>query len=259
MNHSFLDQYSDRNSLIHRLDPRTKLVTSFLFITVLVVLPADSWIAYGLCALLLAVSVAFSRLPLGYVLKRSLIIIPFVLLVTIFIPFFKEGEIAGSYSVGGLELTVTTDGLAILRNILIKAWLSVLSLILLTNTTPMSALLKALEKLHLPLVMVLLLSFMYRYIFVLVDEVMRLKRARDSRNFGGSNWWKIKITARMIGTLFLRSYERGERVYAAMVARGYDGHSHIVENKLSYKQIDAYYSISAGLLVATASLVGFVV
>lgn len=259
MNHSYLDQYSDRDSLIHRLDPRTKLITCFLFIGALVLLPADSWLAYGICALLLAVSLFLSRLPLGYVLKRSLVIIPFVLMVTIFIPFFKEGEIAGSYSIGGLELTVTADGLAVFRNIMAKAWLSVLNLIILTATTPMPSLLKALEKLRMPRVMVMLLSFMYRYIFVLTDEVMRLKRARDSRNFGGSNWWQIKTVGRMISTLFLRSYERGERVYAAMLARGYDGHSRTAESSLSYRQRDAYYGVGAGLVIISAGLLGFII
>jgi cobalt/nickel transport system permease protein len=110
-----------------------------------------------------------------------------------------------------------------------------------------------------PRVMVMLLSFMYRYIFVLTDEAMRLKRARDSRNFGGSNWWQIKTVGRMISTLFLRSYERGERVYVAMLARGYDGHSRTAESSLSYRQRDAYYGVGAGLVIISAGLLGFVI
>jgi len=84
-------------------------------------------------------------------------------------------------------------------------------------------LLKGLEQLRVPLVLIMILSFMYRYIFVLTDDIMRMKQARDSRNFGGSRMWQLKTLGNMIGTLFVRSYERGERVYSAMLARGYDG------------------------------------
>ncbi|MEW6188716.1 MAG: energy-coupling factor transporter transmembrane component T [Actinomycetota bacterium] len=86
------------------------------------------------------------------------------------------------------------------------------------------------EKLKIPKVMILILSFMYRYIFVLVDEVMRMKRARDSRNFGGHKTWQIKTIGNMIGTLFMRTYERAERVYVAMVSRGFSGEIKTLDN-----------------------------
>ena len=94
-----------------------------------------------------------------------------------------------------------------------------------------------------PWVMVMLLSFMYRYIFLLTDEVMRMKQARDSRNFGGKRLWQIRTIGNMIGTLFIRSYERGERVYVAMLARGFDGQTRTL-NTLNFRQADAYFGIS---------------
>ena len=139
-------------------------------------------------------------------------------------------------------------------NILVKAWLSILSLILLTSTTKLSNLLKGLEQLRLPRVMVMILSFMYRYLFVLVDEVMRMRQARDSRNFGGGRLWQIRTIGNMIGTLFIRSYERGERVYAAMVARGFDGQTRTLESS-SFRQLDAYFGISFGLVLILARVV----
>ncbi len=253
MKHGFLDQYSDRDSIIARLDPRAKFVTTLFFILAVVLTPPDSWLAYALYFALMATMLLLSRVPVFYVFKRSLVIMPFVLLVAIFIPFFKEGEVAGSYNIWLWQVSVTYSGLQVLWNILVKAWLSVLSLILLTSTTKLTQLLKGLEQLRLPKVMVMLLSFMYRYLFVLVDEVMRLKQARDSRNFGGRRLWQIRTIGNMIGTLFIRSYERGERVYAAMVARGFDGRSRTLD-RLHFRRADACFAIGLSLVLVFISL-----
>ena len=254
MKHSFLDHYSDRDSIIHRLDPRTKLVTTLFFILAVVLTPPDRWPAFALYFVLVATLLLLSRLPVLHVLKRSLVIIPFVVLIAIFIPFFKEGEVAGSYNIWLWQISVTYSGLQVFWNILVKAWLSILSLILLTSTTKFSNLLRGLEKLRLPGVMVMLLSFMYRYLFVLVDEVMRMRQARDSRNFGGGRLRQLRTTGNMIGTLFIRSYERGERVYAAMVARGFDGQTRMLGSS-NFRQQDAFFGLSFGLVLALAMVV----
>jgi len=251
MKHSFLDRYSDRDSVVHRLDPRGKLVVTFAFIAAVVLTPFGSWLAYGLYFAIIAALIALSRLPVSHFIKRSLVIIPFVLLVAAFVPFFKEGEVAFSFNIWAWHLSVTHSGLQLLSSILAKAWLSILSLILLTSTTSFTKILKGLEQLRMPKVIVMIMSFMYRYIFLLTDEVMRMKQARDSRNFGGGRkLWQIGTVGNMIGTLFIRSYERGERVYASMVARGFDGHSRTLE-RLYFSQRDAVFvAILSTALVA---------
>ena len=254
MKHSFIDQYSDGNSLLHRLDPRTKFIVTILFILAVVLTPPDSWLAFGLFFAIIAVLLLFSRLPALHVLKRSLVIMPFVVLIAIFIPFFKQGEVAGSYNVWLWQVNVTYSGLQVLVNIIIKSLLSILSLILLTSTTRVPDLLKGLERLRMPSSMVMVLSFMYRYIFVLVDEVLRMKQARDSRNYGGRRLWQLRTIGSMIGTLFIRSYERGERVYAAMVARGFDGQTRTL-SQLQLKPLDAYFGIILGLVIIAISVV----
>ena len=251
MKHSFLDQYSEGNSLIHRLDPRTKLITTLCFILVVVLTPMSRWEAFALYFVMVATLIIISRVPVLYVLKRSLVIIPFVLLIAIFIPFFKGGEVAGSYNIGFWEVTVTHSGIQLFLNILAKAWLSILSLILLTATTRFSSLLRGMEQLRLPRVMVMILSFMYRYIFVLVDEVMRMRQARDSRNLGGGRLRQIRTVGNMIGTLFIRSYERGERVYAAMMARGFDGQARTMASPV-FGQRDLFFVLILGLVLALA-------
>ncbi|MFC1985081.1 energy-coupling factor transporter transmembrane component T family protein, partial [Chloroflexota bacterium] len=91
MKHSFLDQYSDRDSFIHRLDPRTKFITTLLFILAVVLTPPNNWPAFALYFMLIATLLLCSKVPMGYVFKRSLVIMPFVVMIAIFVPFFKEG------------------------------------------------------------------------------------------------------------------------------------------------------------------------
>ena len=252
MKHSFIDQYSDLGSLIHSLDPRTKLITSLALIVAMVLTPVSNWRVFAFYFCLIAALLIISKLPPLYVLKRSLVIFPFVLLIAIFIPFFKQGEVAGSYNIWLWQVSVTYDGLLILANVVVKAWLSILSLILLSATTKFTELLKGLRQLGVPKVIVLILSFMYRYVFVLVDEVMRMRRARDSRNFGGSRLHQLRTIGNMIGTLFIRSYERGERIYAAMLSRGFDSNVRSLR-QLSFKRVDAYFGAAFGLaLIASA-------
>ena len=248
MKHSFIDQYSDLDSFIHRLDPRTKLIASLAFIVAVVLTPANNWRVFAFYFCIVAVLLILSKLPPLYVLRRSLVIFPFVFLIAVFIPFFKEGEIAGSYNIWLWQISVTYSGLFILANVMVKSWLCILGLILLSSTTRLADLLKGLRQLGVPKVMILILSFMYRYIFVLADEVMRMQRARDSRNFGGSRLHQIRTVGNMAGTLFIRSYERGERIYAAMLARGFDGQVRTL-HKLSFRQADAYFSAAFSLVL----------
>ena len=241
MKHSFIDEYSDLDSFIHRLDPRTKLVASLAFIIAVVLTPANNWRVFVFYFCIIAVLLILSKLPPFYILKRSLVIFPFVLLIAIFIPFFKEGEIAGSYNIWLWQVSVTYSGLFILANVIVKAWLCILTLILLSSTTKLAELLKGLRQLGIPRVMILILSFMYRYIFVMADEVMRMQQARDSRNFGGKRLHQMKTIGNMVGTLFIRSYERGERIYAAMLSRGFDGQVRTLQS-LRFRPADAYFS-----------------
>ena len=254
MKHSFLDRYSNLDSFIHRLDPRTKFIITLVFILAVISTPPIRWQVFALYLFFMAALLLLSKLPIFYVLKRSLVVMPFVLMIAIFIPFIKEGEVAGSYNIWLWQVSVTYTGLQVLWNVLIKAWLSILSLIWLTSTTKLPNLLQGLEQLGMPRVMVMILSFMYRYIFVVVDEVMRMRQARDSRDFGGKRLWQLRTIGNMIGTLFIRSYERGERVYAAMLARGFDGHSRTLD-RLNFSQADAYFGISFSLVLILTSVV----
>jgi cobalt/nickel transport system permease protein len=140
----------------------------------------------------------------------------------VFLPFVSEGEVIFQRDLGFIMIEVADMGLGTFIGVLLKSWLSVLALSWLVMSTGFINLVKGLEGLKVPRLFTTLLLFIYRYIFVIFDESVRLRQAMESRSFG-SLWLRVKATGSILGVLFIRSYERGERVYQAMLARGYDG------------------------------------
>jgi cobalt/nickel transport system permease protein len=219
MHHDFIDRYSRLNSPVHSLDPRAKIIALFTLIIVCVITPPNEWWPFCIYAAIVVIIAAASRLPAKYLLTRVLVVLPFVLVVAIFMPFMHKG--GPSYDLG--LFSVSREGLIILWGVAIKALISVSCLILLSATTPFNDLMHGFERLHVPRFFTTTSALMYRYIFVIIDEAERMGRARDSRNFRGQWLWHAGVVGRMAGTLFLRSQERAERVYNAMSSRGFDG------------------------------------
>ncbi len=224
------DRYQNQASLIHRLDPRVKVVVTLLFIIANVMLPDGAWLAFLLTWGLVLLINGLAGLPLTYAFKRSFIALPFAL-AAITVMFTVPGQPLFSITVGPWLLTISYAGLVRFTSIVIRSWLSVQMAILLTATTQFPDLMHALRHLRVPQILVAVVSFTYRYLFVLSDEVLRLMRARESRSArphkgqgGGSFIWRGRVTGYMVGQLFLRSYERSERIYNAMLSRGYTGH-----------------------------------
>lgn len=223
MEHSFLDRYSHLGSIIHNLDARTKVLAFLTLIVVTVLTPPQCWPIFLFHLVLIGTTLIFSRIPVRYVLIRSLIILPFILMVSLFVPFLPAHQPAGGTSLGLGSLSLGRSHLLVFWNIVIKGFIGVLAIILLSSTTPFPRLLEALKKFKVPALLTLLLGFIYRYFFVLLDEVLTVKRAVDSRGYRGRSIWQARTLGRMLGQLFLRTYERGERVYLGMVARGFQG------------------------------------
>jgi len=228
MHHSFIDKFSRGTTFIHRLDPRAK-VLFFLPLVVLVNLTPIGWAPVFVgCGGLLVVLALWARVPIPYLAKRLLIVLPFVLVIVFFLPFMTGGEVVGRFQFRGLEVAVTREGLSTALNVLAKAMLCVFALLLLVSTTRFDHLLRALETLWVPRVILLILGFLYRYLFVLIDEVMHMKRARDARSVNPRRL-QVRAATGLAGVLFLRTYERAERVYQAMVARGFDGEVRVLQ------------------------------
>ena len=171
---------------------------------------------------------AFSGVGLARVFRRSLIALPFILIALPTI-FTKPGIALYEMHLGLFTLTATVEGSEFFASVLIKSWASVTAAVLLTSTTPPLGLLSALRSLKLPAILVSVVMLMYRYLFVLVDEAQRMLRARSARSAaigtgsGGSVVWRAKSAGGMAGSLFIRTLDRSERIYMAMLARGYDG------------------------------------
>jgi cobalt/nickel transport system permease protein len=217
--HDFIDRYSRLESPVHALDPRAKAIALFAVIIACVTTPANVWWPYAIYAAIVLIIANASRLPLSYLLTRMLVVAPFILVVAVCVPFMNGA--APTYDLG--VFTVTHGGLLVLWNVAAKSLISVSCLILLSSTTQFADLMHGFERLHVPRFFTTVAAFMYRYIFIIIDEAERMKRARDSRNFHGRWLWQAKVIGHMVASLFLRSQERAERVYQAMSARGFDG------------------------------------
>ncbi len=227
--HQF-DHYQSGDTAIHQLDPRVKLVITVGFIFSNVLLPDGAWWAFlGAWLVVLAASL-FAGLSPRFLLSRSLVALPFAL-AAVTVIFTLPGEPVLSVKAGPWIITATAPGLVRFTSILLRSWVSIQAAILLTATTTFPDLVHGMRHLHFPTILVAIISFMYRYLFVLADEVLRLLRARESRSAGGLAGqkaggglaWRAGVAGSMAGQLFLRSYERSDRVYQAMLARGYQG------------------------------------
>ncbi|MEV6597661.1 cobalt ECF transporter T component CbiQ [Actinoplanes sp. NPDC051346] len=207
----------NRSSPVHRLAPEVKILAMLLFTIVVVATPREEFAAFGGYALLLAAVAAVARVPALWLAKRAVIELPFVLLA-VFLPFAGHGE-----RVEWLGLSLSVEGLYGAWNIVAKGTLGVLASLLLAASTTMRDLILGLDRLRCPAVFTQIATFMLRYLDILADDARRMRIARLSRGYDPRFLWQVKAFAVSVGSLFLRAYERGERVYLAMVSRGYDG------------------------------------
>jgi cobalt/nickel transport system permease protein len=192
-------------------------VAVLLFVFPVVATPREAFWAYGLYLLLLAVAARLAQIAPWFIVSRLVFETPF-LLFAVFLPFIGQGE---RVEVGGMTLSV--DGLWAAWNIVVKASLGLAASVLLGATTPIAEILHGLEHLRMPRIITAITAFMVRYADVITGEMTRMKIARESRAYNPHWFWQARALAATAATLFIRSYERGERVYLAMLSRGYAG------------------------------------
>ena len=223
-----LDRYLEGRSWFHSADARIKLVMALGFIFATTSIPPGKWIGFAAMLVLVWLAAAISRVGLLRVFLRSLVAIPFILIALPTV-FTKPGIPLFELNLALFTLTGTLEGLDFFLSVLLKSWASVTAAVVLTATTPPLRLLEALRALRVPAILVAIVMLMYRYLFVLVDEAQSLMRARTARSAaigpksGGSLVWRAKSAGGMAGSLFIRTLDRSERIYMAMLARGYDG------------------------------------
>lgn len=204
MKHSFIDRFAELDSPLHALEARTKIVGFTALTAAALMLPPGAGTSFLLFFFLAAVLMGVSQIPLEFIAGRTLVILPFVLLAAIAAPWRDD------------------IGFAWFSALLMRSLLCLIFLVLLTNTTRFTELLRGLRRMGVPRVLVLNLGFLYRYIFVLADEIMRMRLASECRRVGRLPLGReIGLLTSMLGTLLLRSFERAERMYQAMLSRGY--------------------------------------
>ena len=205
------------HSAIHRARPHLKLLALLAFVLVVVATPADAHVLFASYLLVLAGVVAVSRVPPAYLLRRMVVEVPFLVFAAL-LPFVAHGP-----QVEVLGLSVSEPGLVAAGGLAAKGTLGVLASLTLAATTEPRDVLRGLETLRLPAQLVQILGFMIRYLDVVGAEMGRMRVALASRGFDGRDPRHWPVLARTVGALFIRSYERGERVHLAMLSRGYDG------------------------------------
>ncbi len=204
------------HSRVHRLPAECKVIGLVAFVVAVVATPRGAYPAYAVQALALLAVVALSRVPPSYVARRMVVELPFVVFALL-LPFIALGP---TIEVLGFE--VSESGVHAGLTLLAKATLGVVAGLLLAATTEPRDILAGLEG-KLPRQMVEIMAMMIRYLDVATDQVRRMRIARESRGFVAHNPRHWPVLAHSAGALFIRSYERGERVHLAMLARGYTG------------------------------------
>ncbi len=205
------------DSVLHRMPAECKLAGLLAFVLVVVATPPTTYWAFPAYAGLLAGTAAVAGVPARFVGRRMLVEVPFVLFAVL-LPFVARGP-----RVEVLGLSLSSSGLVSAWGILAKATLGVVASILLAATTQQRDLLIGLERLRMPQLLVQIMAFMFRYAELIGAEMHRMRVARESRGFVGRDVRQLPVVAQAAATLFIRSYERGERVHLAMLSRGYTG------------------------------------
>jgi cobalt/nickel transport system permease protein len=245
MHHSQVDRLAAGQGPLHGLDPRVKTLATLGFVVAVALVPASAPARLGAFTLVLLATVLGARLPLGFLLRRLVWVLPFVALPALLLPFTAGGgHVAGFHA-------PTVAGLVAAGVIVAKALLCAGATLVLAATTPMSALLQALRFLRVPATLVSVVGLLYRYLFVLVDEAERMQRARLQR--GGRSLGGARGAAALLGALFLRAHERATQVHRAMLARGLAGEARLASD-LHLHAADLLFATLAAALVLLCAL-----
>ncbi|KRA38127.1 cobalt ABC transporter permease [Nocardioides sp. Root614] len=210
------------HSVVHRAPAHVKILLLLAFVLTVVATPRDWYPVFGGYLVLLLGVVVASRVPLRYLLPRMVLEVPFLVFAAL-IPFVAEGPRVVVPLIGGLDLSLSESGLVAAWGLAVKGTLGVLASLTLAATTEPTEVLRGLQRLRMPDLLVQIMTFMVRYLDVVAADLGRMITAMKSRGVDPRSPRHWPALARTLGALFVRSYERGERVHLAMLSRGYDG------------------------------------
>jgi cobalt/nickel transport system permease protein len=247
MHHHFIDRFAMGNSPIHRLDARAKLIAVLGYTVVLISFDRYRIVELVPMAVFPLALLWFGRIPVSFALRRVVMLSPFILMLAIMSPIYDKAPHDASF--GPWHFAVVGGWLTAI-NIAIKFALGVLAMTALMCGTPFALLLEALRRMRMPQIVVMQLGFLYRYLFLLLDEAMRVRRARDFRGAAlAPVSRRLAAMGGVIGMLFLRTLDRSQRVQLAMSARGYRGEPHSL-NRLRFTTADAGFIFTTIIYLA---------
>lgn len=214
MKHSYIDKYSNLESPVHRLDPRLKLIACFAAIFIIVSAPRYRFIDYGLFLPAVLVLIPLSKVPLAFILKKCLFVLPLILAAGVLLPLSSGYTSLEEFRDYNFNLPLS---------LVMKSLAALMLLILLTSTERFDNLLHALRRLKMPAVIVQISALLYRYSFIFLDEILKTTRARISRTPGRIRGNPFRVYGNQVAIIFIRSWDRAHIVHQAMLSRGFTG------------------------------------
>lgn len=241
--------YVHGHTRVHHLAPHVKVAATVAFVLAVALTPRTTLWPYAVDAVVLLAVVRAARLPLRFVATRAAVVLPF-LGVAVLIPFVATGE-----RVDVLGVPVSEEGLRSAGHIAAKALLGVGTSVVLAATTELPRILAGLDRLRVPPVLTQIAGFMLRYLEVVAGELRRMRTSMTARGYDPRWISQVRPIAAASGALFVRSYERGERVHRAMLARGYTGTMPTLHDDTA-TTADWALALTPALLAAIAALTG---
>lgn len=251
-----LDELASKDSPIHMLDGRIKLISS-IFIIVIAAFSNNIFIPIILEIFLLII-IKIARLSYIDSFKRIALLLPFGGAIIIFQPFIHPGNVLWSYS----WLRITDTGLNWAILLITRMIVSLTSIVILSSTSPMQQIVASFRRLKMPKDLAMILSIMVRFLFVFIDELAAIRKSQKSRNFHIHSKltpykWRIKQVGYSIAMMFVKSYEQGERVYKSMISRGFSDKSDLYNEKTSLEKPDYIYIATIIVLVIILHIILF--
>ena len=250
------DELASKQSPIHNLEGRIKLITSILII--LICVTSKELFIPIILEIMLLIILKIANLSYIDSAKRLLMLLPFGGAIIIFQPFIQPGNIIWSYS----WLHITDFGLNWAILLFIRMIVCLTTIIIYSSTTPLQEMESSFRKLKMPRDLAMILSIMVRFLFLFIDELTSIRKSQKSRNFNihSKNTpykWRVKQVGYTIGMMFLKSYEQGERVHRSMVSRGFSDASEMFDEKKSPEKSDYAFIISIILIIIILEIIIF--
>ena len=251
-----LDELASKDSPIHNLDGRIKLISAILIIVIAAF--SNNLIIPIVLEIFLLIVIAIAKLSYINSFKRVAMLLPFGGVIIIFQPFIHPGNILWSYS----WITVTDVGLNWAILLLARIIVSLTSIVILSSTSPMQQIVASFRRLKMPKDLAMILSIMVRFLFVFIDELAAIRRSQKSRNFHIHSKltpykWRVKQVGYTVAMMFVKSYEQGERVYKSMISRGFSDESDLYNEKEKLQKSDYIYIGIIIILIISLEIIVF--